>query len=129
MYFERKIDRWLIDWKNRKEKSPALIVGIRQCGKTESIEHFANQYKKMVKLNFWDNPEYCSDFDGELDVDTLISNISLRFPSVQITPGDTLIFFDEIQECPRARLSFKNFEKDGRYDVIGSGSYLGGCIL
>ncbi|MBQ3713456.1 MAG: ATP-binding protein [Spirochaetia bacterium] len=125
MYFERKIDRWLIDWKNRKEKSPALIVGIRQCGKTESIEHFARNYKKLVKLNFWDNPEYCSDFDGELDVDTLISNISLRFPSVQITPGDTLIFFDEIQECPRARLSFKNFEKDGRYDVVGSGSYLG----
>ena len=84
MYFERKIDRWLIDWKNRKEKSPALIVGIRQCGKTESIEHFAGQYKKLVKLNFWDNPEYCSDFDGELDVDI---QYLPPFPSCPDNPG------------------------------------------
>ena len=125
MYFERKIDKWLLNWKNKEHKSPALIVGIRQCGKTESIKHFGETYKKVIKMNFWDNPEYCSDFDGQLDVDTLISNISLRFPHIQIDPKDTLIFFDEIQECPRARLSFKNFAEDGRYDVVGSGSYLG----
>ena len=126
MYLERKIDNWLVEWKNRRDKAPALIVGIRQCGKTESINHFgATHYKKVVKINFWDNPEYCHDFDNELDVDTLISNISLKFPNIVIDPKDTLIFFDEIQECPRARLAFKNFKIDGRYDVIGSGSYLG----
>ncbi len=126
MYLERKIDNWLVEWKNRQDKSPALIVGIRQCGKTESINHFgATHYKKVVKINFWDNPEYTHDFDNELDVDSIISNISLRFPNTLIDPKDTLIFFDEIQECPRARLSFKNFKIDGRYDVIGSGSYMG----
>ncbi len=126
MYMKRKIDDWLVNWKRKKGKSPALVVGIRQCGKTESIENFGkNHYKKIVRVNFWDNPKYARDFDGELTVERIISNLSLRFPETIITPGDTLIFFDEIQECPRARLSFKNFEKDGRFDVIGSGSYLG----
>lgn len=126
MYLERNIDQWLVDWKNKKEKNPALVVGIRQCGKTRSIEEFGDKnYKNIIKINFWDNSEYCSDFEGKLDVDVIISNISLRFPNIVIEPNNTLIFFDEIQECPRARLAFKNFALDGRYDVIGSGSYLG----
>ena len=125
MYLKRKIDRWLIEWKNRKNKSPALIVGIRQSGKTESIIEFSKLYKNVVNINFWTNPEYCELFEENLNVDKLISSISLRFPQIKISPKDTLLFFDEIQECPRARLAFKDFEKDGRYDVIGSGSYLG----
>lgn len=126
MYLKRKIDQWLLDWKNKSDKAPALVVGIRQCGKTKSIEEFAfKHYQNLIKINFWDNPEYCKDFDNDLSVSTLISNISLRFPNIVINPDNTLLFFDEIQECPRARLSFKNFKIDGRYDVIGSGSYLG----
>ncbi len=115
----------VIGLEKRDKKSPALVVGIRQCGKTKSIENFAKSYHNVIKINFWDHPDYCRDFDGPLDVDTIISNLSLRFSQTRISPHETLIFFDEIQECPRARLSFKNFELDGRYDVIGSGSYLG----
>ncbi len=126
MYFERKIDATLDSWLKQKDKSPILIVGIRQCGKTETVLEFAKRNDlKLVQINFWTNPEYSSDFEGSLDVDTIISNISLRFPNIDINPKDTLIFFDEIQDCPRARLSFKNFKIDGRYNVIGSGSYLG----
>lgn len=126
MYFKRKIDALLDDWLNKDNKSPALIVGIRQCGKTETIQEFAKRNKlQLIELNFWTNPEFCSDFDGKLDVDTIISNISLRFPDSFIDLKKTLIFFDEIQDCPKARLSFKNFKNDGRYHVIGSGSYLG----
>jgi len=126
VYFERKIDHYLGEWLKNDNKNPALVVGIRQCGKTETIQELARKNNlQMIELNFWTNPEYCSDFDGELDVDNIISNISLRFPSININPSNTLLFFDEIQDCPRARLSFKNFAKDGRYHVIGSGSYLG----
>ena len=126
MYFKRKIDLDLDLWLKQQNKAPKLIVGIRQCGKTESIREFADRNNlDLIEINFWTNPEYSSDFDGELDVDTLINNISLRFPNKNIEPTKSLIFFDEIQDCPRARLSFKNFEKDGRYNVIGSGSYLG----
>lgn len=126
MYFKRKIDVFLEEWYRKKDSFPALVVGIRQCGKTESIKELAKRNDlQLIELNFWTNPEYCSDFNGQLDVDTLISNISLRFPNIDIKPDNSLIFFDEIQECPKARLSFKNFQKDGRYKVIGSGSYLG----
>ena len=126
MYLKRKIDSSLDEWFGKKTKIPALVIGIRQCGKTESIQEFAKRHNlQLIELNFWTHPEYCYDFEGELEVDTLISNISLRFPTKTIEPLNTLIFFDEIQECPRARLSFKNFAKDGRYCVIGSGSYLG----
>ncbi len=126
MYFKRKIDKNLDEWLKKENKSPKLVVGIRQSGKTESIRDFAFRNNlELIEMNFWTNPEYISDFSGELDVETLINNISLRFPNKKINPNNTLIFFDEIQDCPRARLSFKNFEKDGRYNVIGSGSYLG----
>ena len=126
MYFKRKVDALLDNWLKKDYKTPALVVGIRQCGKTETIKEFAKRNKlKLVELNFWTNPEFCMDFEGQLDVDTIISNISLRFPNVDFKQNKTLIFFDEIQDCPRARLSFKNFKNDERYKVIGSGSYLG----
>ncbi len=54
----------------------------------------------------------------------MVSNISLRFPGRTVKEGKTLFFFDEIQDCPRARLAFKNFKNDGRYKVVGSGLYL-----
>lgn len=118
----KEIDLWL----KKNERTPALIVGIRQCGKTETIREFAARNRlDLIEINFWSNPEYCLDFDGKLDVDTIISNISLRFPNKKIDENKSIIFFDEIQDCPRARLSFKNFKNDGRYMVIGSGSYLG----
>ena len=126
MYYKRKIDAILDGWLKKENKSPALVIGIRQCGKTETIREFAKRNNlRLIELNFWTNPKLCSDFEGSLDVDTIISNISLRFPGLKINPSNALIFFDEIQDCPRARLSFKNFKSDGRYNIIGSGSYLG----
>ena len=50
MYFERKIDKWLMNWKNKTKKSPALIVGIRQCGKTESILEFGKKNYKNIQI-------------------------------------------------------------------------------
>ena len=126
MYFVRKVDNYLDEWLKAKQTRPVLLVGIRQCGKTEAIREFAKRNKlQLIEMNFWTNPEYCSDFSENLNVDNIISNISLRFPNLDINPNNSLIFFDEIQDCPRARLSFKNFANDGRYHVIGSGSYLG----
>ena len=126
MYLRRKIDKWLYNWKMTPNKVPALIVGIRQCGKTKSIETFAqNNYENVIEINFWTDKDCANDFDGKLDVNTIISNLSIRFPTKEFVPYKTLIILDEIQDCPRARLAFKEFALDGRYDVIGSGSYLG----
>ncbi len=97
-----------------------------QCGKTETVREFARRNGlQLLELNFWTNKEFCSDFAGSLDVDTIVTNISLRFPNRVIREEKTLFFFDEIQNCPRPRLPFRNFRNDGRYKVIGSGSYLG----
>ena len=126
MYFKRKVDNILDNWLKKIDKSPILLTGIRQCGKTESIKEFAKRNGlELFELNFWTNPEYAQDFENDLDINTIISNISLRFPNKTLDPNKSLIFFDEIQDCPRARLAFKNFKIDGRFNVVGSGSYLG----
>lgn len=126
IYYERKIDKWLNEWKNKPDHAPALIIGIRQCGKTDSIKNFAyKNYKNLIYINFWTNPDYINQFKDSLDVDHIISNLSLYFPNEEILPKETLIFLDEIQECPRARLFFKDAAIDGRYEIIGSGSFLG----
>ena len=68
---------------------------------------------------------FCCYFGGDLDVDTLIKQISLRIPNSKLVPNETLIFLDEIQNCPNARTSLKFFTMDKRFDVIASGSLLG----
>ncbi len=126
MYFKRKIDQDLNSWIRNESSSPALVIGIRQCGKTETIRNLAKSNNfNLLEINFWNNPAYIEDFSTSLDVDTIINNLSLRFPTFSLDQENTLIFFDEIQECPRARLALKNFKCDSRYKVIASGSYLG----
>ena len=64
MYFKRKIDVFLDNWLKKKNKSPALVVGIRQCVKTETIQEFAKRNNlQLIELNFWTNPEFCSFID------------------------------------------------------------------
>ena len=93
MYFKRKIDNALDSWLQNENKSPALVVGIRQCGKTETIQEFAKRNNlQLIEINFWTNPEFCFDFEGKLDVDTIITNISLRFPNLSIKPKKLLFF-------------------------------------
>ena len=122
----RKIDKYLIDWKNDKNRLPLIVKGARQIGKTESIENFGkNNYENVVEINFVLQKQYKNIFDDGFDVDTIIRNISLINPNFNFTPGKTLIFFDEIQDCINATTSLKSFNIDGRYDVICSGSLMG----
>lgn len=105
-------------------KKAALIIGVRQCGKTHIIREFLkNNYENYAEINFWDHPEAIADFAGELTTQTIISNLSIRFRKYNFVPHKTAIFFDEIQECPRARLAMKTLIND--FDVIASGSFLG----
>ena len=122
----RKIDKYLIDWKNDKNRLPLIVKGARQIGKTESIENFGkNNYENVVEINFVLQKQYKNIFDDGFDVDTIIRNISLINPNFNFIPGKTLIFFDEIQDCINATTSLKSFNLDKRYDVICSGSLMG----
>ena len=123
---KRKIDKYLIEWKNDKNRLPLIVKGARQIGKTESIENFGkNNYENVVEINFVLQKQYKNIFDDGFDVDTIIRNISLINPNFNFTTGKTLIFFDEIQDCINATTSLKSFNIDGRYDVICSGSLMG----
>lgn len=126
MYLKRKIDSFLLDWKNNPERKPLIVKGARQVGKTESIKKFAKEnYKSIVEINFVTDPKYKQITADGYSTDTIIKSISLINPSYNFIPGETLIFFDEIQEYPEIATSLKFFNIDGRFDVICSGSMLG----
>ena len=123
---KRKIDAFLIEWKNNKDRLPLIVKGARQIGKTDSIENFArNNYKYFIEINFALQPEFKSIFDNGFNVDTIISNISLINNDFVFVPGETLIFFDEMQDCINCATSLKAFNIDRRYDVVCSGSMMG----
>ena len=123
---KRKIDNFLIEWKKKAERKPLIVKGARQVGKTMSISHFAEQhYKHVVEINFVLQSQYRNIFEDGYDVDAIIKNITLLNPQFNFVPGETLIFFDELQACPDCATSLKSFKQDGRYDVICSGSLMG----
>ena len=123
---KRKIYDDLMNWKSRKNKQCLVVKGARQVGKTFIVELFAQKnYRHTTTLNFEKNPAYKAIFDGDLDTETIIKQMSLRIAGAEFVPGETLLFFDEIQSCPRARTALKFLTQDGRFDVIASGSLLG----
>lgn len=126
IYFRRKIDQRLLEWFESKGHSPALVYGIRQCGKSKSIKQFAESHFKYVNyIDFWKTPNAKIAFEESLEVDTITKFLTGLFPSFKFVPHETVLILDEIQDCPKARLSLKSFKEDGRYEVIASGSYIG----
>jgi len=123
----RKIEEVLQGWKEKEKHKPLIIKGCRQCGKTYSVLKFAKEnYSNVVYLNFVEQPLYKDIFTKSLDVDDLIMTMSATVKNFgRAVPGETIIIFDEIQECPGARTSLKFFSQDGRYDVVATGSLLG----
>lgn len=123
---KRKIELYLLEWKNKKDHLPLVVKGARQIGKTYSIEKFANEnYKHLIEINFSINEAFMSIFEDGYNVDSIIKNISLIMPDAVFESGNTLIFFDEIQLCSKGMTSLKQFKLDGRFDVICSGSLMG----
>ena len=124
---KRKIEQSLTEWKNAEDHKPLIIKGCRQCGKTFSVLDFAKKnYKNVVYLNFYENPDYASVFAGSLEVNNIIMLLSALLGNDAIfEAGETVLVLDEIQDCPEARTALKFFRMDGRFDVIGTGSLLG----
>lgn len=123
---KRKIDLFLEHWYSRIDHKPLIVKGARQIGKTFSINQFAEKhYKSVISINFILQPEYQNIFADGFDVARIIKNISFLNPDFEFIPRETLIFFDEIQQCPSAATSLKSFCIDGRFDVICSGSLMG----
>jgi predicted AAA+ superfamily ATPase len=123
---KRKISKTLLKWKAEKSRECLLIKGARQVGKTFIIRKFGATYNSFIELNFFENSEYKTIFkSGNLTCKEIIKRISLEIPSARFIPGETLLFLDEIQECPEARTALKYIAQDNRFDCIASGSMLG----
>ena len=123
---KRKIETFLAKWKKSEDRKPLVIKGIRQCGKTYIVQKFAKEnYESVVYMNFILEPDKKSAFTGNIDVDTIILNLSALIQGSRFINGKTCIILDEIQECKEARTALKSFHIDGRFDVIATGSLLG----
>lgn len=122
----RKVDDYLLTWKSQVDRMPLVIKGARQVGKTASVMQFAKKnYAQVIAINFVLQKKYKQIFDDGYEVDDIVRNITLINPSFTFEPGRTLLFFDEMQDCPACATSLKSFKIDGRYDVICSGSLMG----
>ena len=116
----------LQEWRRDIKKKSLIVRGARQVGKTYLVEAFGkSEYKSFIEINFLERPDLKNIFRGSLDINSLLMNFSLYLPNAIFEAGNTLLFMDEIQECPEAITSLKFWTSDGRFDVIASGSMLG----
>ena len=123
---KRKILDNLVHWKETKHHECLLVKGARQVGKTYIIKEFGKQYyKNLIYINFFENPTYMNIFEDSLQADEILKKISIYIPNFKIIPNETLIFLDEIQQCPNARTALKFLADNEDIDVIASGSLLG----
>ena len=122
---QRQLMSELIAWKSRANRKPLLLKGARQTGKTWLLNEFASQqYRNVIRFDFMLEPSTRSLFDGNLDPKRIISQIEL-LRGQTVTPEDTLIIFDEIQEAPRGITSLKYFnELAPEYHIVAAGSYM-----
>lgn len=125
----REILEDLKEWKDKPGRKPLLLTGVRQCGKTYIIEEFAREnFKSYVRINFEESEKLSAIFDYDFDVRRIVAELEMNCRT-KIVPGETCVFFDEIQECPRAITSLKYFCENMReLHLICAGSLLGVAI-
>jgi predicted AAA+ superfamily ATPase len=122
---KRKAYAKLDDWKRHKTKQALLITGARQVGKTYLVDSFAKQnYKNIVRFNLVEDAAAKESFGNAANGEDLLLRISIA-STVQMTPGETVVFVDEVQECPEIVTLIKFLVEKGDYDFILSGSLLG----
>ncbi len=120
--FKRTVDWHLTQWKSDKNRKPLLIRGARQVGKTHAIRNFGKQFDQVVEINFELTQEARSIFEKDLHPERILRDLSF-FTDQRIEPGRTLLFFDEIQEAPKAILALRYFfEIMPALHVIAAGS-------
>jgi predicted AAA+ superfamily ATPase len=124
MYLSRNIDQELTAWRQQQQGKPLLIRGARQVGKSTAVRHLAGKFDYFLEVNFEEQRQVHTLFEGDLDPRQLCENLSLLY-NVQIQPGKTLLFFDEIQACLPAISALRFFyEKYPELHVIAAGSLL-----
>lgn len=123
-YIKRNIDKELMTWKEDPMRKPLLMRGARQVGKSSAIRHFGKEFKYFAEINFERHKAAKSFFQGDIDAHLIAMKIG-NYLNVPIKEGKTLLFFDEIQECPEAIMALRFFKEDyPELHVIAAGSLL-----
>ncbi len=123
-YITRNIDRQLISWKEEPLRKPLLLRGARQVGKSSAVRHFGESFKYFAEVNFERHKAVKSFFQGDIDVRLIAQKIA-GYINVPVVEGKTLLFFDEIQECPEALMALRFFKEDyPGLHVVAAGSLL-----
>ncbi len=123
-YIKRNIDTDLLEWKDSSIRKPLLIRGARQVGKTSAIRHLAKSFTHFAEINFERQKSVKTFFQGDIDVHLICQKIA-NYINVPIKEGATLLFFDEIQECPEAIMALRFFKEDyPGLHVVAAGSLL-----
>lgn len=127
---KRDVTDWLVSWKNRSDRKPLLVTGVRQCGKTYTIRQFGEkEFEDVAYFNFEEDDTLASLFQNDFKVDRILDDLGSVSRGKKITPGKTLVILDEIQACPRAITSLKYFcEEMPKLHIIAAGSLLGVAI-
>lgn len=120
---KRKIDNYLRNY-YETTRNALLITGARQTGKTYSIRQFGKTFKSFVEINFIEMPEAVELFKGAKNSGDILLRLS-AITSVPLIKGETLVFFDEVQQCPDIVTAIKFLVDDGSFRYILSGSLLG----
>ena len=123
---KRLIKNKLIQWKNRRDRKPLILQGVRQCGKTYILNEFGKEhYEEVAYFNFEGNPSLAERFIQDLDTRRIIMELGV-LSGRRIKPETTLIIFDEIQFCNNALTALKYFnEQIPEYHIVCAGSLLG----
>ena len=123
---KRKIYEQLLKWKESNGRKPLILLGARQVGKTWIMQHFGQEeYAKVAYINCDDEPRMRQLFELDYNIDRILMTIQ-AITGTKVTPNDTLIVLDEIQETPRALHCLKYFcEKAPEYHIMVAGSLLG----
>ena len=123
---KRNVIEELINWKNNPDRKPLILQGARQVGKTWILREFGRtEYTNVAEFNFDEHPEYNEFFEKSKDIKRILDSLSI-ISGTRIVPGETLIIFDEIQECPEALNSLKYFREHApEQHIVCAGSYLG----
>lgn len=126
---ERFAMQQLVCWKDKEKRKPMIVKGARQVGKTWLMKEFGKRYfKKTAYVSFFNNQRMKQIFEEDYDIRRIVMNINIE-TGLEVTPEDTLIIFDEIQEAPKALEALKYFYEDApEYAVIAAGSLLGVAI-
>lgn len=123
-YIQRNIDVELLEWKDNPMRKPLLLRGARQVGKSSAVRHFGKEFQFFAEVNFERHKTVKTFFQGDIDIRLIVQKIAI-YINVPIEEGKTLLFLDEIQECPEAIMALRFFKEDyPGLHVIAAGSLL-----